>query len=186
MGDVIAYNLNGTVQYAMFVLNGTNGVQLWDMSSHQIISLKAIQSEVIGFYQYDANENNFDLYLGIGDTKYAKETAGATLEFGDFPTNWGAGPDSHISFTRMDEFHCEFLCKFAGIGSGVGFTYEGAKVLVAYFTGLSVSPATWGWLAVSTAVLAADLISNYSPGDPIVTIESGPVPVLTQPKFPEP
>jgi len=51
MGDVIAYNLNGTVQYAMFVLNGTNGVQLWDMASHQIISLKEIQSEVIGFYQ---------------------------------------------------------------------------------------------------------------------------------------
>jgi hypothetical protein len=178
--------LNGTVQYAMFVLNGTNGVQLWDMSSHQIISLKEIQSEVIGFYQYDSEENNFDLYLGIGDTKYANETVGATIDFGDFPTNWGNGPDSHISFTRMDEFNCSLGCGIAGVFSGYGLASQGYKVLAGYFAGLSVTPITWIALVVNAGVLVWDLASNYSPGDPIVTVEPGPAVFLTEPKFPEP
>ena len=165
----------------MFVLNGTNGVQLWDMSSHQIISLKEIQSEVIGFYQYDSEENNFDLYLGIGDTKYANETVGATIDFGDFPTNWGAGADSHVRFSQRGTLQCNELCIGLGAYSAGQFLWD----VTGYMIGTGGSPVG---LTAAGLALVLSLAASYSPGNPLVTIQLGPLDIVdpSDLKFPTP
>ncbi len=172
MGDVIAYMVFDVVYYAMFVLNNNLDLILWDMFSKSAISLWGIQSQIVGYYQYDSKENNFDLYLGIGDSKSATEIAGSTLEFKDFPVGWGNGADSHIRFDRQSESNCDAWCIFWGGAAAGDVIVRTSKLAKAFFEGSKVVVNPW-YLGVDAVVIVVDYIRTFSPTDPLVMMEPG-------------
>ena len=122
------------------------------------------------------------MYLGIGDTKYANETVGATIDFGDFPTNWGAGVDSHVRYSQRGTINCNKFCLGVGAGSSIIFLWE----LTGYFIGSGGNPLVLG---AGGIFLVADLALSYSPGNPLVAIQPGPLDIFspeTDLKFPTP
>jgi hypothetical protein len=182
MGDVIAFDVQGEVNYGMFVLNENFDLVLWDMTLNQPISLRDIQDQIIGFYPYDEEEGDFDLYAGIGNSINAERQVGSTLEFRDFPLDWRLGDNSYIQFIRRDEFNCNLACGVTGVVSGGITLWEIAGYLAEY------GGNPWV-LGVSAVVLVVDMARNFSPTDPLVYMEPGnppAPPTFTPPDFPDP
>jgi hypothetical protein len=181
MGDVIVYDVLGTINYAMFVLNNNGVLILWDMSSKQPISLFGIQNQIIGFYPFDKEENNFDLYYGIGNSTGAAEVVGSTIHFQSFPPGWGNGVESYVRFYRQSEFNCDGACPVISAWTTGLLVIEVAKFLA----GSGGNP----WiLSINTAILIIDIARNIENGDPLVVLYPGQSPTpapLPDLDFPE-
>jgi RHS repeat-associated protein len=184
MGDILAYNLMGYSQFAIFALDTRTGFfGLWDMSLRRQISIRDIQSLIMGFYRFDKSAGNFKLHAGIGNSAGAREVLGETLEFSDFPVGWGLGNDAHVTISQNSEYSCNLWCMTADTISGGTLLYE----LGTYASGSGGNPYLLG---LGGLALTVSVVLPLSPGDLVVKIHSGPakpvppVEIITFPTLP--
>ncbi|GEM_PF-5962179 len=189
MGDVIAYDLLGETSYAMFAEDPfTNNLVLWDMTGHTTISMSQIQQSFIGLYQFEPSSGDFELNSFIGNSSYATQMLGETIEFQDFPAGWAGGTDNHVRYSQQMSIQCGEICLGVAGVSLVPLEYELAKGLMNRTLLSGVNPYMAG---LSLVTFAVDMALNFEPTNPYVVLIPGPDPtsppnIETQfaPKFP--
>jgi RHS repeat-associated protein len=175
-GGLVAYNLFGNVQYAMY----TSAKTWWDMTLKQTISIRDIQHYIMGLFEYQPKVSNFKLNSYFGHVSETKNEIGDTLEFSDFPVGWGNGNDSHVGFYSQSKIDCGTGCSIVGYVSGVTLLHElGILAFESVASSSSASMAgPYAWAAVATTVFIADLALNIVPSEPLVLIYPGPAQIF--------
>jgi hypothetical protein len=188
MGDVLAYSLLGETQYAMFAFDITTGrLGLWDMNTKRSISIRGLQSMVMGFFQFDKETDNFKLNMLFGNSSDAEKVIGSTLEFNDFPAGWGAGNNAHIGFSTRSKLNCGWAC------GGIAF-YSGAQIFKdiislvgreAFKSATKSAASAWTsppvGIVIGVTIFAVDMMLNLEPDDPYVIIKPGTAPAGSPP-----
>ncbi len=183
MGDVVAFYVDGKVQFAMFALDEkTRQLVLWDMTTQAPISnTDVVKNGFMGFYKYQKDSAyTWKLETSLGKNPYgASDVIGDTLSKFDFPLDWQNGIDSHVKFLPTLTFSCDNLIYCAAEVYGI---YEYGVVAYGFFITETVS-SPWG-LTLGTIALMVAIAQNFSEGTPLVVISSGPAPLF--PAIPPP